>query len=311
MAGPTFFIGTRKANGQISSISEGLSPSNFIDLFKDKGEKRVLIDYSPLIEKLHDLHKSSNEEQIRNEYNSLFNYWQEAKSYEDKSYRMHCSSTLTTQANGLINKLQQKLQKSKNDGGLTWNLNPYQMNGTYQLVESFRADAEMYIDALLIYIHSKASVEIGSFKRDAVLQQYGKFLQELIQEMYSRLLGIGRYGRADSFLTFLALERPADLKEYLALDGRGESPDSFVWRILRENKPYESYDKDFGYRQELSIQYDNFWPNVISLIEVLKNLLYKISSVNELLAALRAGEVEWDDDFNSVNELRTILQLER
>lgn len=311
MASPTFFIGTRKANGQISSISEGLSPSNFIELFKDRGEKRVLIDYSPLIEKLHDLHKYSNEEQIRNEYNSLFNYWQEAKSFEDKIYRMHCSSTLTTQANGLINKLQQKLQNAKNDGGLTWKLPLYENHEILQRTEHFRADAEMYIDALLIYIHSKASVEIASFTRDVILQQYGKFLQELIQEMYSQLLGRGRYGRSDSFLKFLAFERPADLQEYLNIGGGGESPDSFVWRILRENKPYQSFDEDAGYRQELSILYDNFWPNIISLIEALKNLLHKISSVNELLAALRAGDVAWDNDKNSVDELRTRLQLAR
>lgn len=301
----------RRANGQIASISESLNPSSFIELFKNKGEKRVLIDYSPVIEKLHELHRSSNQEQTRSEYNSLFNYWQEAKSYEDKYYRMQCSSTLTTQANGLINKLQQKLQKTRNDGGLTWSLNPYQMHGVYELVESFKADAEMYIDALLIYIHSKASVEIGSFKRDVVLQQYGKFLQELIQEMYSRLLGIGQYGRSDSFLKFLALERPADLQEYLVLDGRGESPDGFMLRIMKEQKPYELNDHELGYPKEITIRYDNFWPNVVYVIEFLKSMLYKISSVNELLADLRAGEVEWDDDSNSVDELRTILQLKR
>lgn len=310
MASRTLFIGTRKANGQISSISESFSPSEFIEIFKDKGEKRVLVDYSPVIELLHDLHKSTNEEETRNKYNSLFNYWQEAKSYEDKAYRMQCSSVLSNQANALINRLQQKLQKFKIDGGLTRNFNSNQMNGVYQLVCSFRADAEMYIDALLIYMHSKASVEIGSFKRDSVLPQYGIFLEEIILDIYNQLLSNGDYGGVDSFLKYLAFEQPWDLKEYLALAGN-ESPDEFRLRMLKEKKPYESYHQDFGYRQEISIYYDNFWPKMISIIEVLKKLLYKIRSVNELLMTLKAGGVEWDDDVNSVDELQKILQLSK
>ena len=71
MTGQTFFIGTRKANGQISSISRGIDPVEFIELFKEKGEVKVLVDYSPLIERLHDLHKFSNKQETRDEYNSM------------------------------------------------------------------------------------------------------------------------------------------------------------------------------------------------------------------------------------------------
>lgn len=307
--GQTFFIGTRKANGQISSISQGLDPVEFIELFKEKGEIKVLVDYSPLIEQLHELHKSANEQGTRDEYNSMFNYWQEAKTYEDKQYRMHCSSVLTTKASDLINKLQQKLQKSQHEGNLTWRLNPYEMHGTQQLVDTFKIDAEMYMDALLIYIHSKASVEINSFKKDTVLSAYGQFLQKLIQEMYENILGKGTHGRSESFLKYLAFQRASDFQQHMALNGGDESRDEFILRMVQNEKPYEVNDRDMSYPMEVAIRYDNFWPKLMPIIEVLKELLYKIQSINDLLELLRAGGVEWDADGASADDLRALLQL--
>lgn len=309
MTGQTFFIGTRKANGQISSISRGIDPVEFIELFKEKGEVKVLVDYSPLIERLHDLHKFSNKQETRDEYNSMFNYWQEAKTYEDKQYRMNCSSVLTTKASDLINKLQQKLQKSQRDGDLTWKLNPNEMHGTHQLVDAFKIDAEMYMDALLIYIHSKASVEINSFKKDTVLSAYGEFLQKLIKEMYENVLGRRGHGHSESFLKYLAFERPSDFQQHMALSGGGESRDDFILRIVQEKKPYEVNNHEMGYPMEVAIHYDNFWSNLMPIVEMLKDLLCKIQSINDLLKLLRAGGVEWDADGTSADDLRALLQL--
>lgn len=309
MTGQTFFIGTRKANGQIGSISQGLDPVKFIELFKKKGEITVLIDYSPLIEQLHYFHKSANEQVTRDEYNSMFNYWQEAKTYEDKQYRMHCSSVLTTQASGLINKLQQKLQSCQRDGDLTWKLNPYEMHGARQIADAFKIDAEMYIDALLIYIHSKASVEIGSFKKDTVLSSYGVFLQKLIRELYESILGKGQYGRSESFLKYLAFEQPSDFQQHMLLNGGNESREEFIFRIFQERKPCEMNDREMGYRMEVAINYDNFWPNLMFIIQTLKELLYKIQSINDLLMLLKEGGVEWDADGSFADDLRALLQL--
>ncbi|MFZ6778483.1 hypothetical protein ACO0LD_16795 [Undibacterium sp. Ji83W] len=309
MTGQTFFIGTRKANGQISSISRGIDPMEFIELFKEKGEVKVLVDYSPLIEQLHDLHKSYNEKETRDEYNSMFNYWQEAKTYEDKQYRMYCSSVLTTKASDLINKLQQKLQKSQSDGDLTWKLNPYQMHGTHQMVDAFKIDAEMYMDALLIYIHSKASVEINSFKKDTVLSAYGEFLQKLIHEMYVSIVGKGGNNHSESFLKYLAFESASDFQQHMALSGGGESRSDFILRIVQEKKPCELNNCEKGYPMEVAIHYDNFWPNLMLIIEMLKELLCKIQSINDLLKLLRAGGVEWDADGTSGDDLKALLKL--
>lgn len=306
---PTFFIGTRKANGQISSISQGLDTLEFIELFKENGDVKVLVDYSPLIEQLHELHKFANEQVTRDEYNSMFNYWQEAKTYEDKQYRMHCSSVLTTKASDLINKLQQKLQKSQRDGDLTWKLNPYQMQTTSQPVNAFKIDAEMYMDALLIYIHSKASIEIKSFKRDTVLSTYGEFLQNLIQKMYEEILGKGQHRHSESFFKYLAFERASDFQQYMELIGGDESRDDFILRIVQEVKPYEVNNREMGYPKEVAIHYDNFWPQLMPIIEMLKELQYKIQSINHLLKLLKAGDIEWDADGTSVDELRALLQL--
>lgn len=309
MTGQTFFIGTRKANGHISSISQGLDPAEFIELFKEKGDVKVLVDYSPLIEQLHELHKSANEQGIRDEYNSMFNYWQEAKTYEDKQYRMHCSSVLTTKASDLINKLQQKLQKFQRDGVLSRNVNPYQMEGTRQQVDALKIDAEMYMDALLVYIHSKASVEIGSFKKDTVLSAYGEFLQNIIKEMYEKLLDKREYGKSESFFKYLAFERALDFQQYMTLSGGSESRNDFILRVVQEKKPYQVNNHEMGYPIEVAVHYDNFWPNLMPVIEILKDLLYKIQSINNLLRLLKEGGIEWDADGTSADDLRTLLQL--
>ncbi len=305
----TFFIGTRKANGQIGSISQGLDPVEFIELFKEKGDVKVLVDYSPLIELLHDLHKSSNEREARDECNSMFNYWQEAKTHEDRQYRINCSSILTAKASDLINKLQQKLRNYQRDGGLTCNLHINQMHGAFQIVEALKIDAEMYMDALLIYIHSKASVEINSFKKDTVLSSYGEFLQKVIQEMYESVAVRRAGARPESFLKYLAFERPSDFQQHMALSGGGETRDEFILRVVQGCNPCQVGNQEMGYPMEVATHYDSFWPQLMSIIEMLKELLQKIQSINNLLKLLRAGGVEWDADGTSADDLRAVLQL--
>lgn len=311
MTGLKLFIGTRKGNGQYGPASREVDALKYLDILHDNGERRVLIDYAPLIEALHESHRLSNEQEIRDEYNSLFNYWQESKSYDDKSFKMHCASNLTVQANRLINKLQQRLQKFKSDGLLTYRLDPYRLDGVSGPVSIFKADVEMYIDALLVYIHSKASVDISSFKKDVVLTQYGKFLEDLVLEMYQSIISIGRHGRSDSFFKFLYLERQEDMARHLELGGKGELPDAFMLRMIKQEDPWESNDHDLGYPKQILIRYDNFWPRILYLIEMLWEMHKKINSVNSLLIKLKGGGVEWADDENSVDELRSSLQLSR
>ncbi len=64
MAGLKLFIGTRKGNGQYGPASSEVDALKYLDILRDKGERRVLIDYAPLIEALHESHRLSNEQEI-------------------------------------------------------------------------------------------------------------------------------------------------------------------------------------------------------------------------------------------------------
>ena len=68
MADQKFMIATRNKKGQIGYLSEGLSLPEFADLFKPKGEVQVLVDYSPVIEELHKLHKAASSEDVLKKY---------------------------------------------------------------------------------------------------------------------------------------------------------------------------------------------------------------------------------------------------
>jgi len=111
MADQKFMIATRNKKGQIGYLSEELSLPEFADLFKPKGEVRVLMDYSPVIEALHKLHRTASDEGILNKYNAMFNFWQDAKIYTKESLKISKSKELSKQANSLINEIQLKLQK--------------------------------------------------------------------------------------------------------------------------------------------------------------------------------------------------------
>jgi len=76
------FIGIRKTNGQIGYISDGLNLPEFFELLRPvDNEIKVLVDYSPIIEKLHSLHSTQNDDAVLNSFNSLYNYWQDARTY--------------------------------------------------------------------------------------------------------------------------------------------------------------------------------------------------------------------------------------
>jgi hypothetical protein len=106
------FIGVRKTNGQIGYISEGLNIPEFFDLLRPVGNGvNVLVDYSPIIERLHSLHNNQKDEAILSAYNSLYNYWQDAKTYSSESLKISKSEELSKLSISLISELHLRLQK--------------------------------------------------------------------------------------------------------------------------------------------------------------------------------------------------------
>lgn len=304
MADQKFMIATRNKKGQIGYLSEGLSLPEFSDLFRSKGSVQVLVDYSPVINELHKLHKAASNEGILIKYNSMFNFWQEAKTYKKESIKISKSEELAKQANSLINELQLKLQKSDSEFSSMWNSSLHEQRKAANSIEN---DSNIYIDTLLCFIHSKASLDIESFKDEVVLSSYGKFLHELIAKIYAQLLREGRY--QDSYRKYIAFERPNELQSYLDLDGKGETSDQFLLRILKTEKTYGGHDENQGPYREVSIRFTNFHHEFVSIVEVFRNLLHKTSSLNSFLSKLREGIYEWEDGSEFVDELRENINL--
>ena len=294
------FLGVRKKNGQIGYISEGLNIPEFFELLQPRNtEVNILVDYSPVIEKLHELHNRHNDEVILNSYNSLYNYWLDARTYSDKSLKISKSEELTKLSNSLINELQLRLQKKQREfysGG----------DNKLNILKDIKSDSDIYIDTLLCFIHSKASLEIGSFKKDTVISSYAGFLHDQIHSLFEHVMS---GGRKDSFLKYLAFEKRDELESYLELNDALETTDEFLLRSLKAESPENHWDGYQGNVRQVIIQYDNYDYDYLNMAEIIRDLLHKINSIKKMITLLKAGNVEWDESDEAVMALEEILNI--
>jgi hypothetical protein len=282
------FIGLRKKNGQIGYLSEGVKVPEFFDLVLSKeNEKPVLIDFSPVIEKLHHLHCKQNDESIRNKYNSLYNYWQDARTYTKEPIRLSKSEQLSSASNDLINELQTRIQEKSNQFYIS-------QNDKHTLVNSIKQDSNMYIDILLCFIHSKASLEVESFKFDSVLRSYCDFLEDTIRTLFYSVIEQGR--DRESFFKYLAFEKKGELQTYLNLVSPTETESQFLLRTIKNSKPTEVYDQIYGYSRVVSFSYDNFNHQYTEMANTLRDLMYKIKSISKLLSLLKEEDIGWSSN---------------
>ncbi|SDH05932.1 hypothetical protein [Nitrosomonas sp. Nm132] len=279
------FIGLRRSNGQIGYLSEGLKIPEFFELILEHDNRNpALVDFAPVIEKLHNLHCKQNDEKTRNKYNSIYNYWQDAKTYTKESIKLSRSEQLSCASNELINELQIRLREKKKCFYAS-------QNDQKLIIDGLKEDCDMYIDVLLCFIHSKASLEIESFRRDNVLRAYSDFLEELLFELFSEVIQSGRDG--ESFFKYLAFESNGDLQTYLELIHPGKSEDQFLLSVIKNSKRNRHWDERFSYYNQVVIDYEIFNQHHIEMARILRDLLYKIRSISKLLSSLKEKNVEW------------------
>lgn len=296
------FLGVRKTNGQIGYISEGLNIPEFFDLLRPVNDGvNILVDYSPVIEKLHDIHNKHNDESILNSYNSLFNFWLDAKTYSKESLKISKSEELSKLSNSLINELQLRLQKKQREFY-------FNRDAQSSLLNEIKSDSDIYIDTLLCFIHSKASLEIESFKKDSVICSYADFLHALVQDLFNRVTGEGRF--KESFFKYLAFEKRDELESYLEVKENQESTDEFLLRSLNSQRTEEHWDQHYGYMKHVVIQYDNFDYHQLNMAKILRDLMHKIRSIRKMIGLLKAGNVEWDESDDAVMALQKFLNEE-
>lgn len=306
-------FGARKNNGQIAFLSNDLTLPELADIFKSKGDIKVIVNYYPIIEAIHNAQKIARKDEIQARFNALYRYWEDSKTHGDSPgiVRHMKFETLSNQANSLLAELEIKIQKSESPF--------YEEVGKHyshsQALKSIKSDSEIYIETLLCYIHSKASTNINSFRTDTTLTNYGNSLQDVLLRMYKWLISGSYYPQ--SLLKYLAFGHGSDkpkmdqkLEQYLALEGIDETPDEFRLRVIDESPPTSGYDDQGQFFMQTGGRWQPPKSEYLQAVDTIKDLLFKIGLVNEFLARLRAGELVWEDDDSSVDELkRELLRL--
>lgn len=293
MAEPKLMIAARNKKGQIGYLSEGYSIPEFLSLIRPQNNINIMMDYSPIIDTLYKLHQGTGNIAQLSDYRNLYNYWREAKSFRKELVRMAKAEEICRMSSSLITKLQIGIN------GRSTSFYNKDMNQAQAIAHELRTDCNMYVDALLYYIHSKASLEIESFTRDSVVAEHGKLLERIIRDTYKNLIAWG--SRGDNFLTYMVFERPDDAVHFLALEGKDISIDNYKLNVISDTQSRPVYDDFFQEHQNnISINYTSFNDQFINIALIFRDLLSKAESINNLIERLRVGDVHWDDSEESI-----------
>lgn len=306
------FVGLRRENGQIGYLSESLTIPEFFELIRPSKEVgNSLVDFSPIIETLHSIHEKRIEQSTREKYNAVFNYWQESRSYSKLEIKLPKFESLSLLSNELINSLQFRIENSKKNYSHRRSADPTK---NLEVIKAIQQDADAYIDVLLCFIHSKASLEIESFQNDVVLAQYCDYLKGVISSLFNDVVEYSTWNNAfrlddSSLLYHLAFNDSSEIDYYtkllpsfdcsqdlrLALVCKGRAEDSCNYRNERVTKV------EIEYRTPLSQE--------IESARILRDILYKIGSISELLKRLKEGGVDWNPSKDAVEELKQLVSI--
>ena len=298
----------RGTDGQIKYVSEGLGIPQFYNLVRSRDDGRhFLVDFSPVINALHEIHKKAHDEGILTKYNTMYNYWLDAKTYTKEPPKSSKSEELIKQANALISELHIPLQKADRA------FNAYS-DSLLDDVLTIKKNCDIYIDSMLCLVYGKAVQDLASFKADVVVGGYADFLVELAERLYRQFLRVGDFD--DSYLKFIAFEQPDELQAYLALDS-DEHATSFKLRCLEASSSEQAFIEAWGVPgrgyaiRQVKIQYNSYHPNHVRAGQELRDLLHRASSLKRLVDRLREGNVEWESGEDAMNALAQEIHIEQ
>ncbi|MHA6860375.1 hypothetical protein [Ralstonia pseudosolanacearum] len=306
MESPEISLLVRGTDGQIKYVSEGLGIPEFSRLVRSgDSNKQFLVDFSPVIEALHGIHKQAHNEGILTKYNTMYNYWLDAKTHTKEPIRTIKSEELVKQSNALINELHISLQNAERG------FNPFSSSGPLDDVLTIKKDCDIYIDAMLCLVYGKAMQDIASFKPDVVVSGYADFLVNLLERLYRRVVGWGNFD--ESFLKYIAFEQPGELQAYLALDSE-ETAASFKLRCLEDTRSEQDYIEVWGggyHIRQVKIQYDSYHPNYVRAGRELRDLLHRARSLKKLVERLKEGNIEWEAGEEAMRSLVEEIHIEK
>lgn len=314
-------LAIREENGQIGYMSKGISIPEFYKLIQPQEQKiDILIDFYPIIDTLYSLHTQKQNDEINIKFNSLYNYWSDGKTYRKEDIILSRSQQLTQLSNEFLNILKIKLEtfdKYDSENYINkYNLSTYDKS---KKIEELINYSDMYIETILCFIHSKASLEIESFQQDKVLSDYVEYLKQIIIKLYLNTISNHQNNNPynSSFLQYLALKKSNELENFLKLHGKDYSISDFKIYLFEQLEIDSHYnyniDSHYNYNNDInryvtSLEYQYYDDNEINIAILLRDTLFKVISTEKLLKKLKEGNVEWSSDSNDIKELEDFLQ---
>lgn len=304
------FVGLRRENGQIGYLSESLAIPEFFELIRPKSEIRYeLVDFSPVIEALHSKHDKIAEQSIREKYNSVFNYWQESKTYSRIEIKLPKFESLSRLSNELITSLQFRIDETKKGYSHRRTTDPEKNISAIKNIEN---DCNIYIDVLLCFIHAKASLEIESFKKDVVLGRYCDYLKEVISDLYNRVVDFStwqnRFELDDSSLLYhIAFNKNEELNHYTQFLPRFDTSQDLRLQRIITSRSESTYNHQNEPITRIEVEYRSPHYQELEAARILRDLLHKINSISKLITKLREGNVDWNPSEDGVEELKQLL----
>ncbi|QXH56597.1 hypothetical protein [Pseudomonas maumuensis] len=305
------FVGVRKTNGQIGYLSESLSIPEFFELVRPRDHHApVLVDFSPVIEALHSLHNNAGDEEVITKYKAMYSYWHDSISYSNIQIRAPKCESLSKAANELLITLESRILNYSNayrhrrTGDSSKNLT---------IILALEKEVNIAVDTLLCFIHSKASLEISSFKKDMVLGEYCSRLLKVLGSLFNEVLEYKTYNNQfqlgrDSLLFYLAMTNIRVVDSYSQLLPHYENNQDLRLGVLHRGERNNAWDGYDNY-EEIMTRYRVPNDNELKMAEVLRDLCYKVRSVNSLINTLKDEFVEWESSENSIEELKSLISF--
>lgn len=168
------------------------------------------------------------------------------------------------------------------------------------------------IDTLLCFIHSKASLEVASFKKDVVLGEYCTRLFTVLESLLSKVLDYSTYNdrfklESDSLLFHLAITNNGVIDSYSQLLPKFGVKEDLRLVVLRSDNSHEFTDGYNDRYMEVVTRYRVPDINELKIAKVLRDLCYKVRSVSCLINTLKHEIVQWDPSENSIEELKDLI----
>jgi len=275
----------RKDNGQIGYMSKGISIPEFYNLIQPKQQNinitnNILIDFYPIIDKLYSLHTQKQNDEIYVKFNSLYSYWNDAKTYKDKQIILSSFQQLKLSSNELLNILKIKLETyDKYDSENYINKHSISTYDKHKKVEELISYSDMYIETILCFIHSKASLEIESFQQDKVLTDYVQYLNEIFRKLYLKTINLRNDTPYNSsFLQYLALKKSNELESFLKLHGDKYNTSDFQIYLFKKLQINSNYDYNDNRRiNEAKLDYTPYNQYEIDIAVLIEILCLKLS----------------------------------